>query len=54
MPMRRRQKSCVPSCAAMSLQAVVAGDAAAELELHRARREVELVVRDQDLVGRIL
>src|SRR5712692_1519069 len=32
------------------LQAVVAGDAAAELELCRARREIELVVHDEDFL----
>ena len=33
------------------LQPVVPGDAAALLEPRRARRQVELVVHDQDLVG---
>jgi hypothetical protein len=36
------------------LQPVVAGGAAALLHLHRARREIELVVRHQDVGGRDL
>ena len=41
----------MPSCARDVLQAVVPGDAAAELELRLAGRQIELVVHDQDLVG---
>ena len=52
MPRRSRQNSGVPSCARDVAQAVVAGDAAAELHLRLAGQEVELVVHDQDLLRR--
>ena len=51
MPSRNRQKSA-PMCVIMSLQAVVTAGAAAELEPHRADRQIELVVRDQHLARR--
>ena len=50
MPRRRRQKSALPELRLDVLQAVVAGVAAAELELHLARQQVEFVVHDEDLV----
>lgn len=60
---RRQQVARVPDAQAQApellrgqvrgdvLQAVMAARAAPELELDRARRQVQLVVRDQDLVG---
>ena len=52
MPRRSRQKSGVPSARANVLQPVVAGDAAAVLHLRLAGLQVELVVHDEDFLGR--
>ena len=53
MPMRTRQKSG-PIAVVDRAQAVMAGGAAAALDLELARREVDLVVDDGDLLGRDL
>ena len=51
MPIRTRQKSA-PMWARMLLQPVVAGDAAAALGPNLAGGEIDLVVQDDDGVGR--
>ena len=51
MPRRRRQKSAAAELRLDVLQAVVAGVAAAELELDLAGQQVELVVHHQDLLA---
>ena len=50
MPIRTRTKSSVCRCALIDSQAVVAGQAAADLHLHAPHGQVELVVDDHEAV----
>ena len=51
--MRTRRKSCDLQVLGDRAQAVVAGEPAARLDLEFARRQVEFVLDDDDLLGRL-